>query len=264
MADRGSRPIGHRARSAGAFLFAIVFVAACGAPQNDIRPTAADAGYETARASRDGIGKFYMGREISQVMGHLGAGWLERPTREAEERTDLLLDNLPLTSDSVVADIGAGTGYFAFPIAERVPNGRVLAVDIQPEMLAIVESRRDALGVTNVETVLGTERDPRLPPDSVDVILLVDAYHEFSFPKEMGAAMAAALKPGGRLVLIEYRGEDPRVPIKPLHKMTEAQAKKELEAAGLVWRETRNFLPQQHFMIFERPDRFRTEDSGDA
>lgn len=249
MADAGARPVSSRV-----LLLAAVLITACGQPQSDVRPATTGTVYETKRASRDGIGKVYMGREISQVMGHLGAGWLERPTREREERTDLLLDNLPLESDSVVADIGAGTGYFAFQIARRVPNGKVYGVDIQPEMLAIMESRRDALGVTNVETVLGTEADPRLPAASIDVMLLVDAYHEFSFPQEMGAAMAAALKPGGQLVLIEYRGEDPRVPIKPLHKMTEAQARKELEAAGLVWVETRDFLPQQHFILFERPN----------
>lgn len=249
MADLVRRPT---VRVLGAALLVSAAVA-CGTPQGDARQAASAQGYETARASRDGIGKFYMGREISQVMGHLGAGWLERPTREREERTDLLLDNLPLEPDSVVADIGAGTGYFAFPIAARVPSGKVYAVDIQPQMLAIIESRRDAIGVGNVETVLGTESDPRLPASSIDAILLVDAYHEFSFPKEMGAAMANALKPGGRIVLIEYRAEDPRVPIKPLHKMTEAQARKEMEAAGLVWKETRDFLPQQHFMLFEKP-----------
>lgn len=231
---------------------------ACGAQPGDA-PIAGSTGdrepsvYEFGSASRDGIGKFYMGREISFVMGHLGAGWLERPEREREERTDLLIDNLPLEDDSVVADIGAGTGYFTFPIAARVPEGKVFAVDIQQEMLDIMATRKAKNGVDNVELVLGGERDPRLPDASVDVILIVDAYHEFEYPREMGEAMRRALKPGGRLVLIEYRGEDRSVPIKPLHKMTEAQAIREMAAVGLEWERTGDFLPQQHFLVFRRP-----------
>lgn len=209
--------------------------------------------YTTGPAGRDGIGKFYQGREISHVMGHRGAAWLERSSREREERTDLLIDALPLEPDHVVADVGAGTGYFSFPMAERVPDGRVLAVDIQPEMLALIEERRDSLGVTNVETVLGRIDDPALPTGEVDLILIVDAWHEFSHPHEMGLGMALALKPGGKLVLIEYRMEDPSVPIKRLHKMSEAQARKEMDGLGLRWVRTESFLPQQHFMVFEKP-----------
>jgi ubiquinone/menaquinone biosynthesis C-methylase UbiE len=194
-----------------------------------------------------------MGREISFVMGHRAAGWLERPEREREERTDLLISRLPLETDDVVADVGAGTGYFSFPMAQRVPEGRVLAVDIQQEMLDIINQRRREGAPTNVETVLGTITDPNLPPGGVDLILIVDAYHEFSHPYEMGTAMAEALVPGGQLILIEYRAEDPRVPIKPLHKMTEAQAVAEMEAIGLEHVRTEDFLPQQHFMVFEKP-----------
>jgi ubiquinone/menaquinone biosynthesis C-methylase UbiE len=216
--------------------------------------------YQFGKASRDGIGKFYMGREISHVMGHRGAAWLERAGREREERTDLLIELLPLADDSIVADIGAGTGYFSFPIARRVAEGKVLAVDIQQEMLDIIEARKLEAGITNVTTVLGTIDDPQLPEAGVDVILIVDAYHEFSHPHEMGRAMMKSLRPNGVLVLIEYRGEDRSVPIKPLHKMTEAQAIREMAAVGMEWVRTEDFLPQQHFLVFRRSSVTPTED----
>ena len=209
--------------------------------------------YRIDDASVDGIGKFYMGREISHVMGHLAAAWLERPDREREERTDLLIDNLPLAEDSVVADIGAGSGYFTFEIVQRVPQGKVLAVDIQQEMLDIIAARQSAGAITNIETVMGAEDNPNLSASSVDLILIVDAYHEFSYPYEMGVAMARSLKTGGQLVLIEYRAEDRSVPIKELHKMSQKQAKREMAAVGLEWVRTERFLPQQHFMVFRRP-----------
>lgn len=210
--------------------------------------------YQFVDPSRDGIGKLYMGREISHVMGHLGAGWLERKSRVAEERTDLLLENLPVKSDSVVVDLGAGTGYFSVPMARRAAEGRVLAVDLQTEMLDIIRSRSETENLDNIEPVLATEQDPNLPAASVDLVLIVDAYHEFSHPKEVMTRVFDSLKPGGRIYLVEYRGEDPRVPIKPLHKMTEAQARLELEAVGLRWVETLGFLPQQHVLVFERPN----------
>ena len=237
--------------------FGLLFVLAGGACAKQDSPErgepAVGGPYRSVPPSPDGIGKLYMGREISHVMGHRGAAWLERPDREREERTDLLIQSLPLEPDDVVADIGAGTGYFSFPIAARVPDGEVLAVDIQPEMRALIEQRRIKLGVANVRSVLGNETDPGLAPASVDVILIVDAYHEFSHPREMGEAMVRALKPGGRLVLVEYRGEDPSVMIKPLHKMTEAQARKEMEALGLGWEETIGVLPVQHILVFRKP-----------
>jgi len=208
--------------------------------------------YVYSSPSRDGIGKRYMGREISHVMGHQGADWLERADREREERTDLLVAELGLQGTDVVADIGAGTGYFTFRMSPLVPAGEVLAVDIQQEMLDIIATR--AQGVTdNVVPVLGSITDINLPADSVDLILLVDAYHEFSHPREMGESMFRALKPGGRIALVEYRAEDPSVPIKPLHKMSEAQSLREMSALGLRWLETRASLPQQHLMFFEKP-----------
>ena len=218
-------------------------------------PPAPSDVYEYGRASRDGIGKFYMGREISQVMGHLGASWLERPQRERQERTDLLIERLPLAPDDVVADIGAGTGYFSLPVAARVPEGTVYAVDIQPEMLSMLRSRLQAASIDNVVTVLGTEKSPGLPAAEVDLAFIVDAYHEFSYPREMGEALVQALRPGGRLVLIEYREEDRSVPIKPLHKMSEAQVRREMQALGLEWEATEDYLPQQHVLIFlKAPD----------
>ncbi len=209
--------------------------------------------YTTGSPNRDGIGKIYMGREISHVMGHLGAGWLERPERERQERTDLLITGLTLSEDFVVADIGAGTGYFTFPVAARVPEGKVFSVDIQPEMLAIIEQRKTLENVVNVETVLGEADDPKLPDNEIDLAFIVDAYHEFSFPREMGEHLKASLKPGGQLVLVEYRAEDPLVPIKRLHKMSEVQVKQEMAAIGLDWVRTESYLPQQHVLIFEKP-----------
>jgi len=208
--------------------------------------------YAEIAASPDGIGKVYMGREISFVMGHLGADWLERPEREQEERPAAVIENMQLAPDATVADIGAGTGYFSFRIASVVPKGRVLAVDIQPEMLELLEQRKQSSGIANVQPVLGKIDDPSLPEAAVDAALLVDAYHEFSHPREMMEALARALRPGGRVFLIEYRAEDPAVPIKPLHRMSEAQARRELEAVGLRFVENRSFLPWQHFLIFEK------------
>lgn len=222
---------------------------------------AADTGdvYTRTAPSRDGTGKVYMGREISQVMGHRGAAWLERPERAEKEQPELLVDSMTLAPTDVVADIGAGTGYFTFRIVPRVPDGRVFAVDIQPEMLDIVRSKIEEKNIDNVTPVRGTVTDPNLPSDSVDAALMVDAYHEFSHPREMMLNLKDALVPGGRVYLVEYRKEDPSIPIKPLHKMTEAQARKEMTAVGLEWVATREMLPRQHFMIFRKPPSPRGE-----
>ncbi len=210
-------------------------------------------GYSQRPPSRDGIGKVYMGREISKVMGHRGASWLERPERANSERPDLVVDSLNLAPTDVVADIGAGTGYFTFRMAPQVPRGRVFALDIQPEMLDIMRRRIREQDIDNVSLVRGTVQDPNLPSDSIDVALMVDAYHEFSYPREMMQSLVASLVPGGRVVLIEYRKEDPSVPIKPLHKMSESQTRKEMDAVGLQWVETKDMLPRQHFLVFEKP-----------
>lgn len=202
--------------------------------------------------STGGIGRFYMGREISGVMGHQAADWLERPQRTHEEMPDEVVANLDLKPTDVVADIGAGSGYFSFRMAKLLPQGKVLAVDIQPEMLDMVEGRKQSDGVSNVETILGEIDNTHLPADTVDLILLVDAYHEFSHPWEMMSSMVKAMKSGGRIVFLEYRAEDATVPIRPLHKMTQDQVKKEMAVFDLEFVETRNFLPWQHMMIFAK------------
>ena len=199
-----------------------------------------------------GIGKFYMDREISFVMGHRAAGWLNRPERIREEMPDDVVANMGLESDHVVADIGAGSGYFSFRIADRVPSGKVLAVDIQPEMLQLIERQKTDTGVANIEGVLGQIDNPNLAPNSIDAAIMVDAYHEFSHPFEMINGIYNALRPGGRIFLLEYRGEDDSVPIRPLHKMTEEQVVKEMSVFGLEWTETLDFLPWQHMMIFTK------------
>jgi ubiquinone/menaquinone biosynthesis C-methylase UbiE len=213
----------------------------------------ADNDYVYGEATRDGTGKYYMGREIAQVMGHRGADWLERNDREREEAPDVLVRNLGLSRMDIVADIGAGTGYFTFRLSAQVPDGTVFAVDIQEEMLDIIRDKMASAGVDNVIPVMGEIDDPRLPDGGVDLVLLVDAYHEFSHPREMMLGIYRALRPGGRVALIEYRLEDPEVPIKRLHKMSEEQAKAEMKAVGLEWVETKNFLPRQHFMVFQKP-----------
>jgi precorrin-6B methylase 2 len=201
----------------------------------------------------NGIGKFYMGREIARVMGHEAAGWLERPERENEERPNKLLDTLKIKPGDIIADIGAGSGYLTFRLAERTgPRGKVLAVDIQPEMLALIRQRMKTRQVSNVEPILGTETDPRLPANGVDLILMVDVYHEFAYPYEMTEAMVGSLKAGGRLVFVEYRLEDPKVWIKLVHKMNEKQVRKEMEPHPLQWVQTNETLPSQHIVIFKK------------
>jgi precorrin-6B methylase 2 len=209
--------------------------------------------YETRRLhDPDGIGKFYLDREIAQVMGHTGAGWLERPSRATEEQPQKLVAALSLKPTDVVAEIGAGTGYISFQIAQLVPQGQVLAVDLQPEMIEILEFLKQERQVPQLKPLLGTEQNPQLDPESIDLAVMVDAYHEFAYPHEMMRAIAQALKPHGRVALVEYRAENPLVMIKRLHKMSQRQAKKEMQAVGLTWQETKELLPQQHLMLFEK------------
>ncbi len=229
--------------------FALIF--GCWGPAADPSAAPQPGIYTVGTATRDGTGKYYLEREIAIPVGHLAAAWLERPARQRTELPRRVIENLELDPDDVVADIGAGTGYFTFRLASEVPEGRVYAVDISREMLEIIDKRQVGIA-TNIETVLGSAVDPKLPAAAIDVALIVDAYHEFSHPVEMLSGSARALRPDGKLVLVEYRGEDPSVPIKPLHKMTERQARRELEAVGFELVENRSFLPQQHFLVFRK------------
>ena len=209
--------------------------------------------YQTTSASRDGIGKSYMGREIAGVMGWQGAAWLERDERQQEERGDLLLRELGLKPGMAVADIGAGTGYYARRMAPLVgSSGVVYATDVQPEMMKMLEDGAKKAGLTNIKPVLGGLRSVNLPDASIDLAIMVDVYHELEFPFEVVDSLVRALKPGGRIAYVEYRLEDQRVPIKTLHKMSEAQVRKEAAAHALVWERTANTLPWQHVVIFRK------------
>ena len=203
--------------------------------------------------TRDGIGIYYQGREIAHVMGHPAINWLERDNREAEESPRKAIKMIDLKPGQVLADIGAGSGYYSLRLAMKHPESEIIGVDIQPEMLAFLGNRKKQLGVENIKPHLGKIHDVNLPPESIDAALMVDAYHEFSHPYEMIKSLYDALKPGGCIYLLEYRAEDPNVPIKPLHKMSQAQAKKEMAFVGFKWEKTMDELPWQHFMIFRKP-----------
>jgi ubiquinone/menaquinone biosynthesis C-methylase UbiE len=235
------------------FLLLALIVAGT-ACSNETPPPTSEEHYSYTKENQDGIGKFYMDREISWTMGHQGASWLNRKTRNKEERTDLLLESLPINSGDNIADIGAGTGFFSIPMAEATgAEGTVYAVDIQPEMLARIQKRATKAGVTNIKLVLATEKSPALAANTIDMVLMVDAYHEFAWPREVMTAVFESLTPGGKVVLIEYRQEDPSVPILRLHKMSEQQVRREMAAVGLEFVENGDFLPQQHFLIFSKP-----------
>ncbi|HSI78834.1 MAG TPA: class I SAM-dependent methyltransferase [Lunatimonas sp.] len=214
--------------------------------------TVANSPYSYKTPDRDGTGKVYLGREISHIMGFHGKDWLERESREQEESISLALDNLPITPESVVADIGAGSGYYTFRIAPLVPQGTVIAVEIQDEAIDYINEQAHSLGFDNVVTIKGDETSPNLPENSTDLVIMVDVYHELFHPQEMLREIKAALKPNGKLLLIEYRGEDPQVAIKPLHKMTVEQIEKELTANGFELVQNCQFMRIQHFLVFEK------------
>ena len=206
--------------------------------------------YKIRTGDPNGINKWYMGRQIAQVMSHYGIDWLEREEREMEENTSLLLKNLAVKPGMVIADIGAGSGYHSALLSKMVGIGKVFAVDVEPEMIAYLNERIKQEKLSRIIPVLSAEQEVSLPENTVDMMLLVDVYHEFAYPYEMALSMRAALKPGGKLVLVEFRSEDPNVPIKSIHKMSKAQAIKELKAAGFAFDKNIDNLPWQHCMVF--------------
>jgi ubiquinone/menaquinone biosynthesis C-methylase UbiE len=232
----------------------VALVLATAAPalgQTADAPTAKAKAKTKARREPKG---YYMGRRIADVMSYQGADWLVRETREQEEHPEQMLDALKIPSGATVADVGAGVGYTSLRMARRVgPEGTVYATDLQPEMIKMLVANADEAGAKNIKPILCTPTDPKLPAGKIDLILMVDVYHECSAPVATLKGLRAALKPGGRLVLVEFRAEDPDVPIKPEHKMTLRQARREVEPEGFVFKDSLEFLPWQHIIIFEKP-----------
>lgn len=229
------------------FLFILLFISCKSTAQKE---TTKSNTYVFKSGDPSGIGKWYMNREIAHVMGFQGIGWLERSEREEEENTSKLIKNMDIQPEDDIADIGAGSGYHVFKMAPIAKKGTIYAVDIQDEMLAAMKSRKIDEKIDNVTLIKGSTQSVNLPENSVDKILMVDVYHEFDFPVEMIASMKKALRSSGKIYLIEYRGEDRTVPIKPLHKMTERQAVSEMKAAGFKLQKNIGNLPWQHCMVF--------------
>ena len=231
----------------------IGFFASCHSQQKgNVTQSQKDTVYSYRNASRDGIGKFYKGREISQVMGAAGSDWLEREERQQEENTRLAIEKIDLPINGSVADIGAGTGYYSFRLSAKVPQGKVYAVEIQDELITYLQNKKASLKDANVEVVKSTNKSVNLPDNSIDLAVLVDVYHELEFPAEVLQSIRKALKKNGKILLIEYRGEDPAVQIKPLHKTTVLQLNRELLANGFTLNYKGDFLPIQHFLLYEK------------
>jgi ubiquinone/menaquinone biosynthesis C-methylase UbiE len=213
-----------------------------------------DSTYTFGKASPGGMGKFYLGREIAHVMGASNAQWLNRSSRPEEENTQLTIDHIKVPATGVIADVGAGTGYYTFKLAPKVPKGKVYAVEIQDEMISALNKKKRELNNTNVEVVKGSITSPNLPENSIDLVIMVDVYHELEYPVEMLASIRKCLKQDGELLLIEYKGEDPSVAIRPLHKTTVAQLNKELDANGFTLAYEGKFLPIQHFLLYKKAE----------
>ena len=229
--------------------FCIPWFSACAQPVKNVKQPGA---YTYKTADPDGIGKQYQGREIAYVMGAAGADWLERNNRNQEENTDSAIAMLPLQPNSVVADIGAGTGYYTFRMAKKLPLGKVYAVEVQDEFISYLNTQREKAGVKNVEVIKGSDHSPNLPDTSIDLAIMVDVYHELEYPQEMLQSIRKALRPTGKLLLLEYRAEDPAIAIKELHKMSVQQANKELSANGFRLAKRLEFLPIQHYLLYEK------------
>jgi ubiquinone/menaquinone biosynthesis C-methylase UbiE len=211
-----------------------------------------DGVYTYRKSSANGTGKVYMGREIAQIMSFEGVSWLERNTRSKEENTDLAISKLPITKGSIVADIGAGSGFYTFRIAPKVPEGKVMAVEIQDDAIAYLKKKALDSKASNVTVVKGAEKSPNLQANSIDLAIMVDVYHELMHPQEYLQAIRLALKPGGKLLLMEYKKEDPAVAIKEEHKMSVRQVSRELKANGYRLVQNGQFMPMQHFLIFQK------------
>src|ERR1700744_388225 len=232
-----------------AFLLGIVLICTAWSG-NSVRQD--DKTYTHKTASEGGTGKFYYGREIAQIMDFGGSPWLERNSRQVEENSNLAISKLPIDENSVVADIGAGTGYYTFKIYQKVSKGKVYAEEIQNDAVTYLKNKAGQLNASNVTGIKGNEKAPELPENSLDLALMVDVYHELSYPHEMLQNIRRSLKPKGKLLLLEYRAEDPKVDIKPLHKMSTKQVDKELSANGFHLVQDGEFLPIQHFLLYEK------------
>ncbi len=238
-----------------ALIILLVCCVQCITFQNGIaQKNNSDSLYTYGTASPGGTGKFYLGREIAHIMGASNAEWLDRSSRPQEENTQLAIDKIKVSPTGVIADIGAGTGYYTFKLAPKVPKGKVYAVEIQDEMIAALNERKKKLNNTNVEVTKGTTTSVNLPANSIDLAIMVDVYHELEYPVEILESIKKSLKKDGQLLLIEYKGEDPAVAIKPLHKTTVKQLNKELAANGLELLYDGEFLPIQHFLVYKKAD----------
>lgn len=229
---------------------ALTLVSSCSSRPN--KAAAQPAVYRYKKPDPDGTGKVYLGREIALVMSAAGGDWLERDNRNLEEGVEQAIELMQLEPGIKVADIGAGTGYYTFRMAKQVPKGRVFAVEVQPEFITALEARRTQLRAVNVSVVQGSEQNPNLPEASIDLAIMVDVYHELSYPHEMLQALYKALKPSGKVLLLEYKKENPEIHIKELHKLSVAQANKEMAANGFVPHRISDTLPMQHFLLYRK------------
>ena len=240
--------------AAGAIIIFLLFsFGKCNTSRQDRKPFInPQSNYTYHQHSVDGTGKIYVNREIAQVIGAEGAAWFDRKSREKEENSNLVLEKMNLLPTSIVADIGAGTGYYTFKIAERVPNGKVYAVEIEDEMLRYLNNRKKELGSSNVEIIKGDAKSPHLANNSIDLAILIDVYHELQYPKEMMHNISKALKSDGKVLLLEYRAEDPKIEMNPLHKMSIEQINKEMAVNGFKLYYDGEFLPIQHFLLYQK------------